>query len=63
MTAKELEKLITAAGWVYKDTKGSHKKFIHPSKPGKITIPQHKGDIHIKTAKSILDAAGVDFKK
>ena len=50
MTARELEKLILAAGWVHKETKGSHKQFVHPQKPGKLTIPQHKGDLKIKTA-------------
>ena len=58
MTSKELERAITELGWVYKDTKGSHKHFIHPSLPGKTTIPQHKGDINIKTAQSILNMAG-----
>ena len=58
MTSKELEQQIRALGWIYKDTKGSHKHFIHPDKPGKITIPQHSGDINIKTARTILKAAG-----
>ena len=60
MTAKEIEKQLIAAGWKYKDTKGSHKHFVHPILPGKITVPQHKGDINIKTAKSILEMAGIE---
>lgn len=59
MTARELEKLILAAGWVHKETKGSHKQFIRPEKPGKLTIPQHKGDLKLKTANAILKQAGI----
>ncbi len=59
MTVREIEKLLLADGWIHKNTKGSHKQFIHPQKPGKITVPQHKGDLDIKTARSILRAAGL----
>ena len=59
MTAIELEKMIVANGWYHVATKGSHKHFKHPVKPGKITIPQHRGDLDIKTARSILKQAGL----
>ena len=59
MTAIELEKMIVAKGWYHVATKGSHKHFKHPVKPGKITIPQHRGDLDIKTARSILKQAGL----
>lgn len=53
MTAAEIEKEIREDGWYYKNTKGSHKHFKHPVKPGKVTIPQHKGDLDKKTIESI----------
>lgn len=59
MTARELEKMLLADGWYYFETRGSHKYFKHPEKPGKITIPQHKGDVKIKTASTILKQAGL----
>ena len=59
MKAAELEQIIKADGWVAVGTKGSHKQFKHPTKPGKVTIPQHKGDLNIKTANSILKQAGL----
>lgn len=59
MTAIELEKMIVANGWYHVATKGSHKHFKHPAKPGKVTIPQHRGDLDIKTARSILKQAGL----
>ena len=48
----EVEKKLKAAGWVEKQPrkKGSHRQFIHPEKPGKITVPQHAGkDLKIGT--------------
>lgn len=59
MTAIELEKMIVANGWYHVATKGSHKHFKHPAKPGKVTIPQHRGDLDINTARSILKQAGL----
>ena len=59
MTAKEIEKLLLADGWYHKNTWGSHKQFKHPVKPGKVTVPQHRGDLDIGTAKSILEQAGL----
>ena len=60
MRPKEVEKLLLADGWVYKTTKGSHKHFVHPAKPGKVTVPQHPGDTIDKTLLSkILQQAGL----
>lgn len=59
MTAKEIENLLLADSWYHKNTKGSHKQFKHPTKPGKVTIPQHKGDLDKRTVKSILEQAGL----
>lgn len=59
MTPREIEKIIRTDGWYYKNTKGSHKHFKHPSKPGKVSIPQHSGDLHKDTVKSILEQAGL----
>lgn len=59
MTTREIENPLLQDGWVYKNTRGSRKHFIHPSKPGKATVPRHKGDLDIKTANSILKQAGL----
>jgi len=59
MTAKEIEKLIIADGWYPVKQVGSHKQFKHPIKPGKVTIPMHRRDLDIGTAKSILKQAGL----
>ena len=60
MTAKEIEKLLLADGWYHKNTKGSHKQFKHPTKVGKVTIPQHAGDtIDATLLKKILKQEGL----
>lgn len=59
MTALEIEREIRADGWYYVTTKGSHKQFKHPAKPGKVTIPQHKGDLDKRTIQSIRRQAGL----
>lgn len=59
MKFKELEKLITADGWYLIGCRGSHFYYQHHSKPGKVTIPNHKGDVPKGTANSILKQAGL----
>ena len=61
MTAKEILKQLYADGWreVPNRTKGRHIQLKHPTKPGKVTVPFHSGDIPIGTLKSILKQAGL----
>ncbi len=35
----EMERIIFSDGWVFKSQTGSHRHYIHPTKPGKVTIP------------------------
>lgn len=55
---RELEKLILSVGWKFKSQEGSHRHYIHPSRPGKVTIPFHCKDIPKGTEKAILRQAG-----
>lgn len=59
MRFREIEKIVQADGWVHKSTKGSHCQYIHPVKPGKVTIPNHTGDVPMIVVKSILKQAGI----
>ncbi len=59
MTVREIEKLLSQDGWYTVSQVGSHKQFKHPSKPGKVTVPIHKGDISKGTANAILKQAGL----
>lgn len=59
MRARELEKILIEDGWYFVKQVGSHRQFKHPSKPGKVTIPFHAGDVDKGTANSILKQAGL----
>ncbi len=56
---REMEKIILADGWVFKSQEGSHRHYIHPYKPGKVTIPFHCKDLSKATENSILKQAGL----
>jgi predicted RNA binding protein YcfA (HicA-like mRNA interferase family) len=59
MRFKEIELILFTNGWVFKNAKGSHNHYVHPTKPGKVTIPNHPGDIPNIVVKSILKQAGL----
>jgi predicted RNA binding protein YcfA (HicA-like mRNA interferase family) len=59
MTVREILKRITDDGWEFDRCKGSHKQYKHPTKKGIVTVPNHTGDLKIKTANSILKQAGL----
>lgn len=59
MRFRELEKTILNDGWYLVNVSGSHYQYKHPSKPGKVTIPNHRGDIPLRVADSILKQAGL----
>ncbi len=59
MRFREIEKIILADGWQFKKAKGSHYSYIHPIKPGKVSIPNHARDLDPRTIKSILKQAGL----
>ena len=48
-SSAKAEQTIRQAGWYYVYTKGDHKHFKHPTKPGKVTIPANRKDLNIKT--------------
>ncbi len=41
---KEMIKIIEADGWVFKNQKGSHRQYTHPTKKGKVTINKKPND-------------------
>ena len=59
MRFREIEKILLADGWVYKNSKGSHCQYVHPKKSGKVTVPNHPGDIAPQIVKQIFKQAGL----
>ena len=58
MRFREVESMILKNGWYQVKQKGSHHQYKHPTKPGKITIPEHGGDLNPDTVKSINETSG-----
>jgi predicted RNA binding protein YcfA (HicA-like mRNA interferase family) len=59
MKFQEIERIILKDGWALKAVKGSHHQYTHLSKPSKVTIPHHAGDIAPAIIKSVLKQAGI----
>ena len=41
---REAIRIVERDGWYHVGTRGSHRHFRHPEKPGKVTIPGNLGD-------------------
>ena len=59
MRVREIEKILLNDGWHFVKQVGSHRHYKHPTKPGKVTIPVHTGDLDKGTVKSIFKQAGL----
>lgn len=60
MKAREIINQLTDDGWREIKRKGtSHRQFVHSTKPGKVTVPDHTGDLAPGTLHSILKKAGL----
>jgi len=52
--------MIETDGWYLVATRGSHRQYKHPSKPGRITIAGHPAeDLALGTLNSVLKQAGL----
>lgn len=53
-------KTLRKEGWIEKSCEGSHRQFVHPAKPGKVTVNGHPSEeIALGTLKSIMEQAGL----
>lgn len=60
MKVRELIGLIESDGWFQVRTKGSHRQFHHPSKPGTVTVSGKPSvDVPPGTLNSALKQAGL----
>lgn len=60
MKVKELIAQLEADGWFLVRTKGSHRQFHHPSKPGTVTVSGKPSvEVPIGTLNSALRQAGL----
>jgi predicted RNA binding protein YcfA (HicA-like mRNA interferase family) len=60
VTVKELLAMIEGDGWKLARTKGSHRQYRHPSKPGTVTVAGKPGvEVPPGTLGNILRQAGL----
>jgi predicted RNA binding protein YcfA (HicA-like mRNA interferase family) len=59
MTFREIERIVKNDGWYLVKIHGSHYHYIHHAKSGKVTIPNHPGDVPKDVVNSILKQAGL----
>ena len=60
MKVREILTLLREDGWYLKDTEGSHRQFKHPTKFGRVTVPDKPNDdLPPGTLNSILKQAGL----
>ena len=57
---REAIRRVERDGWVHVRTRGSHRVYVHPEKPGKVVIPGHPGgDVPQGLWNAILKQAGL----
>lgn len=59
MRFREMQKKLLDDGWILTDVSGSHYQYKHSTKSGKVTVPNHRGDIPPRVVDSILKQAGL----
>jgi predicted RNA binding protein YcfA (HicA-like mRNA interferase family) len=59
MKVRDVIKMLEQDGWYLDRTRGSHRQYKHPRKPGLVTVPGKPGDdLGPGTLNSILRQAG-----
>jgi predicted RNA binding protein YcfA (HicA-like mRNA interferase family) len=61
--SRDIIRELEADGWYFVGASGSHHHFKHPTKPGKVTLPHPRKDLHPKTLKSIYRQAQLQQKR
>jgi predicted RNA binding protein YcfA (HicA-like mRNA interferase family) len=59
MESREVIRRLMEAGWELRKVRGSHHHFLHPTRPGKVTVPHPVKDMKIGTLKAIEKQSGV----
>jgi predicted RNA binding protein YcfA (HicA-like mRNA interferase family) len=60
MKVRDVIKMLEHDSWYLDRTRGSHRQFKHPRKPGLVTVPGKPGDdLGAGTLNSVLKQAGL----
>jgi len=64
MNAREVIRLLEADGWRETRSRGSHRQFRHPTRPGLVTVAVHGSrDLTRRDLASIERQSGVTLRK
>ena len=60
MKVRAVLRMLKDDGWIMERTRGSHRQFRHPRKPGTVTVAGKLGlDVPPGTLSSIMEQAGL----
>ncbi|MBK7565729.1 putative periplasmic or secreted lipoprotein [Candidatus Propionivibrio aalborgensis] len=60
MKISEILRMLQADGWYLVATRGSHRQYKHPLKPGRVTVPgKPSDDVAPGTLNSIMKQSGL----
>jgi predicted RNA binding protein YcfA (HicA-like mRNA interferase family) len=60
MKISEILRMLQADGWLLVATRGSHRQYKHPVKPGRVTVPgKPSDDVAPGTLNSIMKQSGL----
>jgi predicted RNA binding protein YcfA (HicA-like mRNA interferase family) len=63
MKVRDIIRHLERDGWALRATRGSHRQYTHPAKPGRVTVPGHpRDDLSPGMIGSILKQAGLTRK-
>jgi predicted RNA binding protein YcfA (HicA-like mRNA interferase family) len=60
MTSAELIRKMQRAGWILRGSKGSHHVFVHPERPGHVTVPHPRKDLGTGLLIKLLKQTGLE---
>lgn len=62
MNSRTVIAALEADGWTLKRVTGGHHHYMHPIKPGIVTVPHPKKDIPVGTLKSVERQSGMKLR-
>ena len=62
MNSRGVIRALEADGWTLKRVTGSHHHFMHPTRPGIVTVPHPKRDLPVGTLRSIERQSGLNLR-
>lgn len=60
VSGRDMLRVLRRDGWTIRTVNGSHHQHVHPTKPGKVTVPVHGSrNLSIAVVRSIMTQASL----